>query len=464
MRILLVGNDPHDIGGVVHYTRPLALEFSKSGHKVYYFYSGAWKKKYNWILKAYLKISYKDFPFECAELVNSPNWTYNFGSPWVDMSEPQTERIFLAYIKKIRPDIIHIHSRLGLPASIIAIAAREGIRILNTIHVYGLLCQKRVMIDHEGRPCEGPSAIEKCVECTASINLNKMKWMSRIENTNKDLFRWLVALKRNLSKKNIEMIGDFRESHRLSKREKERIKYWLQRRLHYMVDLMNHRIDCNICVSMDVQRTLKRYGVKEKKLLVQHIGSKIAEYQRSNFHGLHNPPVIGNIGGVSFYKGTHILLDAVDKMRNKNFKLKIFGRYDNDYLKLIIKGKEALPIEFFGKYLPEELPRILEQIDLMVLPSICKDTAPQTIFESYSARIPIIASNIGGFPDFIKEGVNGCLFNPGDSRELAKKIDDILDHPDIIISYARNIPFLKTIKENAEELISLYQKCLSMKT
>jgi glycosyltransferase involved in cell wall biosynthesis len=225
-----------------------------------------------------------------------------------------------------------------------------------------------------------------------------------------------------------------------------------------MIFLMNRHVSLNLCVSSDVKRTLLRYGVSEEKLRVQPIGSVIAETQKTDIHPLHDPLVVGNIGGVRYYKGTHVLVDALSKLSRDSYRLKIFGPFDQDYMKGMLKGKENLPIEFLGWYNPQDLPGILEQIDIMVLPSICKDTAPQTIFESYSARIPIVASEIGGFTDFIQDGINGHLFAPGNSDELALKLDELLRNPDRIKAFSDNIPRLKTIRENARELTALYQE------
>ena len=141
--------------------------------------------------------------------------------------------------------------------------------------------------------------------------------------------------------------------------------------------------------------------------------------------------------------------------------VKIFGRYNSEYLKSIFPGDEKIPVEFTGAYKPEDLQSILEQIDIMVLPSICNDTAPQTIFESFSGGIPIIASNIGGFPDFVKNGKNGLLFEPGNSSDLSEKIVYVLDHPEAITSYKKSIPKLKTITGNVQELILLYNNILT---
>jgi glycosyltransferase involved in cell wall biosynthesis len=122
----------------------------------------------------------------------------------------------------------------------------------------------------------------------------------------------------------------------------------------------------------------------------------------------------------------------------------------------LMKGLGDLPVEFTGRYVPVQLPEILDQIDIMVLPSICNDTAPQTIFESYSRSVPIVASNIGGFPDFVKDRINGRLFRPGDADQLADILDDIVSNPGQLSNYSKQIPKLKTIQQNAEELLTLY--------
>src|SRR4030042_1213920 len=402
MKILIIGNDPHDIAGVSNYTRPLAQTFAELGHEIYYFYSGAWNKKYNWFFKPYLRVRGSEFPFECAELINSPNWAFNFADLLSDISAPQTENIFRKYLAKRKPDVVHIHSRLGLPATVIKIASDQGIPVFTSIHLYGLLCPKRLMIDNQGIPCHRPLSIDKCVSCLELWNIRRLKLKARLNNTSQKGVALLFSLK----------------------------------------------------------KTFQAFGVREGKLLVQHIGSLVAECQKRHMHGLHSPLVVGNIGGVTHYKGTHVLIDAATYIKNTNFEVKIFGKYAPSHVQQITAGKGQLPVIFTGEYYPQDLSRILQEIDLMVLPSICRDTAPQTIFESYSARIPIIASNIGGFPDFIQDGVNGRLFRPGDSQDLADKLNHLLSNPQLICEFSEKIPRLKTIRENAAELIALYMEAL----
>jgi glycosyltransferase involved in cell wall biosynthesis len=313
-----------------------------------------------------------------------------------------------------------------------------------------------VMIDQDGNACQGPSDLRKCAVCPEIENTRKIRLFARIENTFPGLLPLLAALKKkifgNRGKEQNGLGNRPMEEETLNARFKA-----LETRLDSMVQALNNYSKMNFCVSSDVRNTFLRYGVLEDKLVVQHIGSTIAENQKVENRVLHKPLVFGNIGGVGYYKGQHILLEAAERIRSSNYLVKAFGKIDEAYLKKILRGRETLPVEFLGQYSPGDLPGILDQIDIMVLPSICSDTAPQTIFESYSAGIPIIASNIGGFPDFVKDEVNGYLFEPGNSEDLATKMEKILEDQRKVRAFSKNIPRLKTISENAKELHEIYK-------
>ncbi|HBA86930.1 MAG TPA: glycosyl transferase family 1 [Geobacter sp.] len=466
MRILIVGNDPMDIGGVANYTRPLAIKFAEHGHEVRYLYSGAYHSRYDLSLKPYLKLHRDRFPFECAEIINSECLPFNFGNPEIDMQSPGMAGLLSEYLDRVQPDVMHVHSRFGLPAAINRIASEKGIKVVNTIHVYGYICQKRVMIDHEGKPCPGPSDLERCAVCTGELSYRKERFRAVLRNYNKALklkspavFRLMQRVKGSLGpapsggEKNETAPGFLPQpAPQLARR--------LAARLRYCTETLSRYSDSTICVSNDVKTTLESYGVDGRRLLVQHIGSVIAERQVADDHPLHDPIVIGNIGGVNHYKGTHVLVEAVSKLPIGNFVVRIFGKYDEEYVRVLKEGSGSVPVEFTGRYHPEELPEILRQIDVMVLPSICNDTAPQTIFESFSGGVPIIASRIGGFPDFVRHDHNGLLFEPGNSDDLAEKIAYVLSDPQRLVRYRENIPRLKTITENARELVLLYEELL----
>jgi glycosyltransferase involved in cell wall biosynthesis len=65
---------------------------------------------------------------------------------------------------------------------------------------------------------------------------------------------------------------------------------------------------------------------------------------------------------------------------------------------------------------------------LGIVPSICRDASPTVVLEAMAGRAPLVASRIGGIPDFIEADVSGLLVDPGDilglQAALARVIDD----------------------------------------
>ena len=280
MKILIIGNDPSDIGGVANYTRPLALKFSELGHKVHYLYSGACHSKYDLSINPYIRIRKDKFPFECAEIVNSTCLTFNYGHPELDISTPRMDKIIREYLQKTGPDVVHIHSRFGLPASVNEIASSLGIIVLNTIHVYGYICQKRVMIDHYGEPCTGPDDMMKCAECTGTLNYGKerirrliISFKENVKRTNSEFYKKLQNTKRSIAG-NTTVTGTSQKNLPPPKVKDSQVKLLasrLQQRLHTCVNSLNNYSNLILCVSQDVKNTLGQYGIDDNKLLVQHI-------------------------------------------------------------------------------------------------------------------------------------------------------------------------------------------------
>lgn len=455
MKILLIGDNPNLVGGVVNYTRPLAEELTKKGHEVYYFCSGSFNKKYNLLLKPYIKESKKD-GYTVFELINPPTYAFNYDNLERDIENDKLDRIFENLIKKINPDVVHIHEMIGLSVSTIKIIKKYNIPLYRTIHIYWHLCPKRVMIDSNGALCEGPQDINKCSKCIKQISYKNDKKKIILKNMI-DKNKWIsVKIKKIKNKK--ERNSNINVNKTVIKNTNIDIKHidLLRYRLNENVDLLNNYFDKVICVSNDVKNTLIRYGVKSDKLLVQHIGSTIAKNQTTRVKETKEKIVFANIGGVNHYKGSEILLKSFNNVDKSKYELKVFGWYDEKYVNKIMNECD-INVEFKGAYKQSDLMELLKDVDIMILPSICKDTAPQTIFESFSCGIPIIASNAGGFPDFIENGVNGLLFEQANIKELKKCINLILKDNSLISRYRSNIKKLKTIEQNADELINIYK-------
>ena len=66
--------------------------------------------------------------------------------------------------------------------------------------------------------------------------------------------------------------------------------------------------------------------------------------------------------------------------------------------------------------------QIYPVLDLLVLPSLYKEGLPNVLLESLAMGVPVVASNIAGVPEAVKDGETGGLVEAGDREQLAAAI------------------------------------------
>ncbi len=468
MNVLIVGDHPKTIGGVTNYTRPLALALAGM-NKVFYLYNSSRTGNFDF---GKMRIEQKNdlfSEFESFELLNGKGLEKNYENLDVDTGH-WFDFLFTSFIEEHKIEIVHINEIFGFSSNIINIAKSRGAKVIVSVHEYWWLCSHRVMVDFNRRICEGPDSIKKCSNCVHSKiagNHNRSVLREKVKNQFRRPHAIYMSMKSSLKKysnkaETTESL-DFDNIH-LNGFSRPKLEKSLENRLTRNIEALNN-CDAVIAVSNDVKIKLTRYGVAPDRIIVQHIGSTIANVKVEHTKKIDASNIVfGFIGGVGYYKGIHQLVDAFINLSEtyiEKAQLKIYGGYSESYYKSIISkylnnGLDKSKVLFYGRYNPDDIPRITNEIDIMVLPSLCADTAPQTIFESFSTGLPIIAPNIGGFPDFITDNVNGLLYEQASVDDLKNKLIHIIDNPELISDLQKNIPGLKTIKANAAELNELY--------
>ena len=140
-------------------------------------------------------------------------------------------------------------------------------------------------------------------------------------------------------------------------------------------------------------------------------------------------------GYIRKYKGLDILINAISKVRLslKNIHLIIAGKdFENfkKYKHLIEKLDLENYVNYYCYYIPNnEISTFMEACDLVVLP-YKKIFQSGVIQLSFAHAKPIIASQIGGIPDLVKEGKTGFLVKPGDPHILASAIENFFKLPE----------------------------------
>lgn len=473
MKILIVGYYPKTVGGVTNYTRPLALELSKN-HEVFYLYNRVLANYFDFHGMR-IEESNEFSEFRGFDLINGLGLEKNYDNLDVDTSEWMDE-IFRNFLRKHKIQIIHINEIFGFSSSIISVARNEGIKVVVSVHEYWWLCPHRVMVDFNNKICEGPTSMAKCTFCVHNklhgFNSKYLKRREKVRHTFPKIFKLIAginSLRKSFVKKannNIEVDLKFGTAD-YNTYENSKLKSQLTNRLEKNITSLN-AANLIIAVSQDVKDKLSKYGVAPSLITIQHIGSTIADNQIEHIKQIDpNCIVFGFIGGISYYKGIHQLVQAFlsmpDSYKGKCI-LDLYGKYDPNYFNsinnLFIEDKDRKKVKFHGRYTPAQVPKITNSIDIMVLPSLCADTAPQTIFESFSCQLPIIAPRTGGFPDFIEDNVNGLLYPEASVDGLKEKLMYTIDNPGMINTFREKIPPLKTLSQNAFELIEVYKSLI----
>jgi glycosyltransferase involved in cell wall biosynthesis len=145
-----------------------------------------------------------------------------------------------------------------------------------------------------------------------------------------------------------------------------------------------------------------------------------------------DPPHFIAIGTIGFRKGTDLLFQALDQLAPKMpFQLTVVSSTNPDFLNTLRPTvSDALwqRTQFKHFVPPQQLARELETPTLLLLPTRA-DTSPNAVKEAVVAGVPVVASDVGGVPDYVFPGKNGVLFPPGDLAAFVRAIESACAHP-----------------------------------
>jgi glycosyltransferase involved in cell wall biosynthesis len=142
-------------------------------------------------------------------------------------------------------------------------------------------------------------------------------------------------------------------------------------------------------------------------------------------------------GRLESYKGIDTLVRAYEILKKENLKIKltIAGRGKID--KHLENKINELGIIFKNYWISnEELCRLIENCDVLVAP-YKNATQSGIVSVALAYGVPIIATNVGSFSEYIKDGVNGFLVNVDDNLTLAEKIKVLYQNRWLVVEMAK---------------------------
>lgn len=201
---------------------------------------------------------------------------------------------------------------------------------------------------------------------------------------------------------------------------------------------------CNkaIAVSTDLAKKMEKLGVKEDKIIIINnaINTKLFKPTKNKSirikYGIsENEILILFVGYLDTFKGIFNLLDAFNKIKiehKSKIKLMIVGTgpKENEIIKTAAKLDLDQFVIFVGQISNTDIPIYYQNADIFVLPSYTEGL-PLSILEAMACKLPIIATNVGGIPEIVKDNFNGFIVPPNDVNILEQKLQILINSPDL---------------------------------
>jgi len=342
-------------------------------------------------------------------------------SRYSDFSNTRIAKIFGQYLRKEKPDIVHFQALRKLGASLVLEAKKLNIPTVITLHDGWWLCPlgSFLRMDNKAK-CEKDS-FWKCVNCLTRSEQKRFFLISFMKNIPYILFRrWYC--KKTLKK-----------------------------------------VDWIIAPSYFLAKKYTDAGIPEEKIIVSHNGINTEALQGREKRTDPAKIKLGFLAGTAEFKGYNLLINALKILDKNNFSLHIWGVCEQRIVDKTFKEIQGKDIIFHSVYNRQQISEVFSQIDILLFPSLLQENCPLSILESFAAKVPVIATRIGGIPELVKNGVNGLLFEHNDATDLAKKIKMVLENPSLIEKMAESINKVKDIKEQSQEIEEIYKKLTKMK-
>jgi glycosyltransferase involved in cell wall biosynthesis len=181
-----------------------------------------------------------------------------------------------------------------------------------------------------------------------------------------------------------------------------------------------------IVVSNSLKEDIKDITQQDKNFSVISNGVNIPTFKENDNSKIN---IITFIGRIEKTKGVKDLIDAIETIDSK-MKCVLIG--DGEYKKELTEYvnsnyKLKNKVWFLGSLNSEEVSKWITVSKAVVLPSYY-ETQGIVLLEANSHKKPVIASNISGINEIIKNGVNGLLFEKGNVNELRIKIKILLQN------------------------------------
>ncbi len=182
--------------------------------------------------------------------------------------------------------------------------------------------------------------------------------------------------------------------------------------------------------------------------------------------------------GIDQERKIFLFLGRIDGEKRIELLVRAMQRLSRDDIQMVIAGKGRVEkslnamasdviasgkVRFTGFIPPEDVPGLMNSIDVFVMPSDAELLSISTL-EAMACARPVLLANALALPELLHEGENGYLFKSGDVADLVQHINLLADHPErwpSMGSVSREIAFAHSLDETVQKFELLYSQLIT---
>ena len=325
-------------------------------------------------------------------------------TPWTgwgdrhNFDNPEVTSLFGAWLDEVRPDVVHCHSLQSLGAGLLAAAEERGLPTVVTLHDFWWWCARQFLATREHTPC---APVVAAGTCPCEVD-----------------------------------------------------RPWLDQRAASLAPILQ-RATRVVAVSPISARVAAANGVDPERLAVIENGIVPAgggEVGRAGDRAARAGVRLTYAGGPNPMKGVLVLAEAVaDLATAASWTLTAYGCQE-------VAGLFPAGVTTPPAYRPEDLDAVLADTDVLVLPSVMRESYSILAREALGRAVPVVTSDSFGPEEVVDDGRNGLIVPSGDAAALSAALARVIDDADLLGRLQAGCASLRlpTVDEQTDQLVQLY--------
>jgi len=365
----------------------------------------------------------------------------------MEYENPLVSAKFAQHLRDRRPDVVHFFHVRYLGASFLAEAKAQGLPSVAHLMDFWFLCPAIVLRRGDGSLCEGPpDGGAGCIDCFRPDVGHELD--------HRGVRAEFSEFTKHCPTGTAPRYGPVHRGLTLASRpQRMREMFECVDRVVAPSQFLRAMFGKN-GYPMD-RIEVKTYGVDESRLtgVTQHRAPANAS----------SPLRVGYFGTIAEYKGVDLAVDAVLGSK-ASIELTIRGRTTDfaDYAQPLVARSATDPrVRFAGPFPREQLGTVLAETDVLVVTSRWYENTPFVVLEAFAAGVPVVAADLGGMSELVRDGENGELFRADDAADLRAKLERLAAEPERLDRYRRSLPKTKTMRDNAAEFEAIYAELVA---